>query len=145
MAVVGKLFMHSYIFILKLIKHNLMLFGFIITTVGLVYWCMTYSNCWRARVALGAVELGTALTQRIKARINVPPSRPTPGAVDPLLSFNLCGIKTSISLLNINVCWTLNTFEPAQRRRIKAVPFKGLFPPDHWAQSRAVCSIVVTL
>lgn len=66
-----------------------------------------------------------------------PPSRPTPGAVTPLLSSNLSGIKTSIALLNINVCWTLNTFEAAQRRRIKEVPFKGpFFPPDHWAQSR---------
>lgn len=56
-----------------------------------------------------------ALMQRIKQRMNVPSSRPTPGAVNPPLYSNLCGIKTSIGLLNINVCWTLDTFEPAQR------------------------------
>ena len=82
-----------------------------------------------------AVESGIALMRRIKQRINVPPSRASPGTVNPLLSSNLSGIKTSIGLLNINVCWTLNTFEPTQSCRIKAVPFKGLFPPDHWAQS----------
>lgn len=86
--------------------------------------------------ALEAAELGIALMQRIKQRINVPPSRAAPGTVNPLLSSNLSGIKTSIALLNINVSWTLNSFEPAQRHRIKEVPFKGSFPPDDWAESR---------
>lgn len=80
-----------------------------------------------ASVALSVAALELALMQRIKQRLNVLPSRPTPDTVHPLLSSNLCGIKTSIGLLNINVCWTLNTFEAAQRRRIKEVPFKNLF------------------
>ena len=106
------------------------------------YWCFPIKTSCILYVlngpatALEAVELGIVLMQRIKERINVPPSGPTPGTVHPLLSSNLSGIKTSIGLLNINVCWTLNTFEPAQRRRIKVVPFKDLFPPDHSAQSR---------
>lgn len=88
-------------------------------------------------LALKAVELGIALMQSIKQRINVPLSMPTPGAVNPLLSSNLSGIKTSIALLNINVCWTLNTFEPTQRYGIKEVPFKGFFPPG----LKAACSL----
>ena len=57
-----------------------------------------------AQLTLKAVKLGIALKQRIKERINVPPSRPAPGTVNPLLSSNLSGIKTSIAPLNINVC-----------------------------------------
>lgn len=56
--------------------------------------------------------------QRIKRGINVPPSRPTLGAVNPLLSSNLSGIKTSIGLLNINVCWTrLNPLKGTESKR----------------------------
>lgn len=75
--------------------------------------------------ALGAVQSGISLMRRIKTVINVPPSRPTPGTVHPLLSSNLSGLKTSIARLNISVCRTLNTFEPAQSCRIKGLPFKG--------------------
>lgn len=104
------------------------------------YWCFTlqtsYIQYLNGPASTSGCSVGIAPMQRIKQRINVPPSRPTPGTVNPLPSSNLSGIKTSIALLNINVCWTLNTFEPAQRCRIKEVPFKGLFPPDHRAQSR---------
>lgn len=98
-----------------------------------------------AQPALEAVESAIALMQRIKQRINVPPSRPTPGTVNPLLSSNLSGIKTSIALLNINVHWTLNTFEPAQSRRIKEVPFKRPFFTRSLGSKPPVCSVVVTL
>lgn len=81
------------------------------------------------------LRVGIALTQRIKQEDKCPTKQANSWHSHPLLSSNLSGIKTSIALLNINVCRTLNTFEPSQRRRIKEVPFKGLFPPDHRAQS----------
>lgn len=103
-----------------------------------LFWCHSKNRMfWMVKSALEATESGTALKQRIKRRINVPPRRPTPGTVNPLLSSNLSGIKTSIALLNINVCWTLNTFEPAQSCRIKEVPFKGLFHQN--AELKAAC------
>lgn len=69
-----------------------------------------------------------ALLQRAKQRINVPPSGPDSRPPSPLLSFNLCGLKTSIGRQNINAFRTGNAFEPAQSGRMKEVPFKGLFP-----------------
>lgn len=65
--------------------------------------------------------------QRIKGRINVLPSTPTPGTVNPLLSSDLCGIKTSIALLNITVCWILNTWMCSKVQKSKLCHLKFFF------------------
>lgn len=68
-----------------------------------------------------------ALLPRAKRRINVLLSGPNSRPPSPLLSLNLCGLKTSIGRQNINALRTADAFEPAQSRRMKEVPFKGLF------------------
>lgn len=45
----------------------------------------------------------------------------------PPLSSNLSGIKTSVTSANINVCWTLNTFEPFKSAESKRCHLKGHF------------------
>lgn len=71
--------------------------------------------------------------------MNVPPSKPAPGAGDPLVSSNLSGIKTSINPVKYQCL--LDTFEPAQKCRIKAVPFKGLF--HQIAELKAACWLYI--
>lgn len=68
-----------------------------------------------------------ALLQRAKQRINVPTSGANSRPPSPLLSSNLCGLKTSIGRQNINALRNGNAFEPTQSGRMKEVPFKGLF------------------
>lgn len=68
-----------------------------------------------------------ALLPRAKQRINALLSGPNSRPPSPLLSFNLCGLKTSIGRQNINALRTANAFEPTQSNKMKEVPFKGLF------------------
>lgn len=85
---------------------------------------------------LEAVESVDRTPAESKAENKCPTKWANSWPQSPLRSFNLCGLKTSIGPLNINVLRTGNTFEPAQSCRIKEVPFKGLFAPDDGAQSR---------
>lgn len=61
------------------------------------------------------------------------PRKPIPGTVNPLLSSNLSGIKTSINPPKYQCA--LDTFELAQKCRIKAVPFEKAFSTRSRAQS----------
>lgn len=70
-----------------------------------------------------AFESGIALLQRIKVKMSVPLSR----EVNPLLSSTLSGIKTSITLLNINMSWIWTLLNPLKGTESKSCHLKALF------------------